>query len=164
MHIPIKHIYTVLRCDVYCIDVYCKCNKHFNHTPCQVLLLLDFLFFFFKIILWTILLKKIYSTIKVRILIWKKWGHKEPIHQWFFEEPLKRVLCSTRKGALWHQEKHWFFKEPFTKWFFREPKMVPLWHCRETPFLVLPGTFFFKSVSSVSEHELKLKFTITCGP
>ncbi len=84
--------------------------------------------------------------INVRILIWKKSGHKEPIHQWFFEEPLKRVLCSTRKGALWHQEKHWFFKEPFTKWFFREPKMVPLWHRRETPFLVLPGTFFLKSV------------------
>lgn len=69
---------------------------------CQVLLLLDFLFLII-IILWTILLKKIYSMINVRILIWKKWGHKEPIHQWFFEEPLKRVLCSTRKGALWHQ-------------------------------------------------------------
>lgn len=47
-----------------------------------------------------------YSMINVRILIWKKWGHKEPFHQWFFVEPLKRVLCSTRKGSLWQQEKN----------------------------------------------------------
>ncbi len=39
-----------------------------------------------------------------------------------------------------------FFKEPFNKRFFREPKKVLLWHRRETPLLVLPGTFFFKSV------------------
>ncbi len=82
--------------------------------------------------------------INVSILIWKKWGHKEPIHKWFFEEPLKGFLVVPEKVLYGTKKNTGSLKNLSQIGSSGNQKMVPLWHhlTAKPPFWFLPGTFF----------------------